>query len=73
MQYIKFVIDLIFFFIIQTFELDEVREFLIVTLTSSEITAGSDYVLDIDFNGAMDKQIVGLYSSSYMDADGQPR
>lgn len=45
---------------------------MIVSLTSS-ITAGSDYILDIDFNGAMDKQIVGLYSSTYVDADGNPR
>lgn len=57
----------------QTFKLDEVREFLIVTLNSAAITPGSDYVIDIDFSGAMDKQIVGLYSSSYMDADGNPR
>lgn len=65
---------IIYYFILyQTFVLDEVKEFLIVTLTSSEITPGSDYVLDIDFNGAMDKQIVGLYSSTYMDADGLPR
>lgn len=46
---------------------------MIVTLTSAAITPGSDYVIDIDFSGAMDKQIVGLYSSSYMDADGNPR
>lgn len=46
---------------------------MIITLTSTVITAGSDYVLDIDFNGAMDKQIVGLYSSTYLDADGKPR
>lgn len=45
---------------------------MIVTVTSA-LSVGSDYVLDIDFNGAMDKQIVGLYSSTYVDADGNPR
>lgn len=59
-------------FLYQAFQLDPVKEFLIIP-SLSEMTAGSDYVLNIDFKGAMDTQIVGLYSSTYMDANGDPR
>jgi hypothetical protein len=55
-----------FFFFSQRFTFDLDLEFLIITLTDN-VAVGNNYQLSIEFTGAdMDKRIVGLYSSTYV-------
>lgn len=56
----------------QNYHLDTNLEQLQITL-SGTIGAGKDYELDIEFNGSMREKIVGLYSSTYKDENGNDR
>ncbi|XP_017474764.1 PREDICTED: glutamyl aminopeptidase-like [Rhagoletis zephyria] len=57
---------------VKNFYLDTVREFLVVEL-SEELRAARAFYVGILFEGNMDGQIVGLYSSSYTKADGSKK
>ncbi|XP_073818649.1 aminopeptidase A-like [Musca autumnalis] len=54
------------------YELDTVREFLIINL-SEELVAGGKIAMGIEFEGVMFGKIVGLYSSTYTTPDNQKR
>lgn len=54
---------------IQNHYLDNVREFLVIELNKN-ITAPALFSLGIVFEGSMKNKIIGLYSSSYLTADG---
>lgn len=57
---------------VDSFELDTVREFLIVNV-SEELTVGEEIKLNIVFEGEMQNKLVGLYSSSYQTPAGNKR
>ncbi|KAH8409848.1 hypothetical protein KR222_009894, partial [Zaprionus bogoriensis] len=57
---------------VESFELDTVREFLIVDMVQ-ELTVGDEIKLGILFEGQMQNKLVGLYSSSYQTPAGQTR
>lgn len=53
-----------------SFELEQLREFLIVKTEQELVVSDGRYKLRIEFNGQMDNKIIGLYSSSYLKPDG---
>lgn len=57
---------------VDNFYLDEVREFLVITM-SQTLVAGTDIQLGIIFAGEMLGKIVGLYSSTYTTPDEEKR
>ncbi|KAL5292090.1 ENPEP.2 family protein [Megaselia abdita] len=56
-----------------TFELEKVREFLIVDANAELAVSENRYKLRVEFNGKMDDKIIGLYSSSYLKPDGSKK
>lgn len=58
--------------VVESWELDTVREFLIITMTE-ELTVGAEIKLGIVFEGQTQNKLVGLYSSSYQTPAGQTR
>ncbi|KAH8312019.1 hypothetical protein KR044_009051, partial [Drosophila immigrans] len=57
---------------VEKYELDSVREFLIIDLTE-ELSPDSSITLGILFEGQTQNKLVGLYSSSYQTPAGQER
>ncbi|KAH8273104.1 hypothetical protein KR018_001060 [Drosophila ironensis] len=57
---------------VESFELEEERQFLIINL-SQELEAGATFTLGLIFNGQMTDKLVGLYSSTYQNAAGNQR
>ncbi|XP_020715909.1 glutamyl aminopeptidase [Ceratitis capitata] len=57
---------------VRSYELDTLREFLIITL-SEELSAGRVFDIGIIFAGNMDGKITGLYSSSYLKEDNSKK
>lgn len=57
---------------VESYELDEERQFLIVNL-STELAENATFTLGILFNGQMKDKLVGLYSSTYQNEAGNQR
>ncbi|XP_043068195.2 glutamyl aminopeptidase [Drosophila bipectinata] len=57
---------------VESYELEEERQFLIVNL-SSELAENATFTLGILFNGQMKDKLVGLYSSTYQNEAGNQR
>ena len=53
-------------------DLQPTEELLLIIL-NDPIQVGDDYILEIAFSGIMNDKIVGLYSSKYLDEDGNGR
>jgi len=57
---------------VEKFELEEERQFLIITLTE-ELAVDASITLGIIFGGQMKDKLVGLYSSTYLNEAGATR
>ncbi|XP_026839621.1 glutamyl aminopeptidase [Drosophila erecta] len=57
---------------VEKFELEEDRQFLIITL-AAELPVGASITLGIIFDGQMKDKLVGLYSSTYLNEAGTIR
>jgi aminopeptidase N len=51
--------------------LDPVTEFLTVQTVVGQLTAGQEYVLEINYNGILRQDDQGFYRSSYVNGQGQ--
>lgn len=60
------------FFNLQNYQLITELEQIKVTLNKA-VNIGSDFELELDFDGNMRDKIVGLYSSTYKDENGEDR
>lgn len=58
--------------VVEQYEFDEVRHFLIIDLTE-ELAANTVFYLGIIFEGQTQNKLVGLYSSTYQNPEGEIR
>lgn len=58
--------------VVDQFQLDEVRDFLIIDLTE-ELSVNTVFSLGIIFEGQTLNKLVGLYSSTYQNPEGELR
>lgn len=55
------------------YDYDETNEFLSYTLSDQDLIVGSEYILNISYNGVLRTDEAGFYRSSYLADDGSRR